>query len=627
MRYTTQQGDSPSTIAQKFGLPLADLLAANPQKPTTVVSGVTTWQSLAVGEALTVPSGVGAAAAVAINALNADPNYCKSVGRPGSPVNVAIHNFKKAWNESNPGAPLPVGTGKYEITVAAALSTIVGRAVPNTVAPDACVPHQHKTYSEPMYGISDDPTQGLPGNTITGPGFNNQGTQSVPVSPTQGLPGNTITGPGFNATGTQSVPAPPPTQGLPGNTITGPGFNSEGTQNVPAPSTAPATPPPAPPAAPQGPSPAALVATGTLVSIAATAAGALSADPNYCKSVGHPGSPVNKAVHDFKKAWNAANPSNTVPVGTGKYEASVAAAIMSVLGGAGTAPDGCTGGGKHPAPPAPPVLPPAAPVTPPAPPTAPAPPAIARPAPPAPPAMPSVVSPAAQALAAVDPCNQANVTLVSAFQRSAGQDPDGKYGAKTAQALAAQVPGAPAGCNPRPAWWAHKGQRNRPETPRRPGAPHEHHPHHVPPPPAPGAPFVPPAVFVPPPPPPPPVVAQVVLPDDGGNDLPDAAPAAPAAASPPSPAPVAAATPPEPPPVVATTPPTDGGPPVDGKQNGKHHKEAGLVPPVSDGKGFSTGTLIAGGVGAVALVGIIVAAASGGGRSAPEATTKKGGKS
>ena len=295
--YTVQQGDSPSSIARKFSMPLADLLAANAQKPTTVVSGVTTWQTLAVGENLSVPSGVGAAAAVAINAMNADPNYCKSVGLPGSPVNIAVHNFKKAWNTAFPLKPLPVGTGKYEVTVAAALASIVGNADPSAVvyAPSACVPHQRPTYSEPMHGVSDAPV----GGSATG------------------LPGNTITG-GFNS----PIPAGGSAKGEPDNTITG-GFNT--------PSAAPPPDPPAISATPQGPSPAALVATGTLVSIAATAAGALSADPNYCKSVGQPGSPVNKAVHDFKKAWNAANPGNTVPVGTGKYEAAVATALMSVL--------------------------------------------------------------------------------------------------------------------------------------------------------------------------------------------------------------------------------------------------------------------------------------------------------
>jgi hypothetical protein len=79
-------------------------------------------------------------------------------------------------------------------------------------------------------------------------------------------------------------------------------------------------------------------ASSTLATSAQNAVNAINADPNYCSSVGVVGSAVNSAVHDFKLAWNAANPSNPVPINTGKYEASVAAAITSLLG---SAPAGC----------------------------------------------------------------------------------------------------------------------------------------------------------------------------------------------------------------------------------------------------------------------------------------------
>ncbi len=81
-------------------------------------------------------------------------------------------------------------------------------------------------------------------------------------------------------------------------------------------------------------------APSALTAVAVTAVSALNADRNYCVSVQHPGTSVNKAVHAFKQAWNAANPGKPVPVGTGKYEPTVAAALTSLLG-AGTAPDGC----------------------------------------------------------------------------------------------------------------------------------------------------------------------------------------------------------------------------------------------------------------------------------------------
>ena len=44
--YTVIRGDSPASIARKFGVSLDQLLNANPQKATTVVRGVRTWTSL-----------------------------------------------------------------------------------------------------------------------------------------------------------------------------------------------------------------------------------------------------------------------------------------------------------------------------------------------------------------------------------------------------------------------------------------------------------------------------------------------------------------------------------------------------------------------------------------------------
>lgn len=61
--YRVVYGDSPATIARKFGIMLNELIAANPQKPTKVVAGMLTFRDLRVGESLSVPtvgfSGVG----------------------------------------------------------------------------------------------------------------------------------------------------------------------------------------------------------------------------------------------------------------------------------------------------------------------------------------------------------------------------------------------------------------------------------------------------------------------------------------------------------------------------------------------------------------------------------------
>lgn len=154
---------------------------------------------------------------------------------------------------------------------------------------------------------------------------------------------------------------------------------------------------------------------------------------------------------------------------------------------------------------------------------------------------------AAQALASVNPCDQSNVGLVWAFQQSVGQDPDGKYGADAARALTALVPGAPAGCHPRPAWWAPHGEKNYPDGISRPRL----------------------RRYVPPPAPPPVAVVQ-----------------------PTAPPPVVVVQPPPPPSPQAVVAPQ------------------GLVPPEKKKEGISTGAIVAGSIGAAALVGIIAAVAS-----------------
>ena len=53
--YTVSRGDSPTSIAKKFGVSLDQLLNANPQKATTVVKGVRTWTDLSINEGLNLP--------------------------------------------------------------------------------------------------------------------------------------------------------------------------------------------------------------------------------------------------------------------------------------------------------------------------------------------------------------------------------------------------------------------------------------------------------------------------------------------------------------------------------------------------------------------------------------------
>jgi hypothetical protein len=103
--------------------------------PCTPCNGMTVVQAAAA--AGITPSGGGgggggislqAAAAAALAALNADPNYCADVAVAGSAVNTAVHNFKSAWNAANPTTPVPINTGNYEPSVAAALNSLVAGA-------------------------------------------------------------------------------------------------------------------------------------------------------------------------------------------------------------------------------------------------------------------------------------------------------------------------------------------------------------------------------------------------------------------------------------------------------------------------------------------------------------------
>lgn len=165
-----------------------------------------------------------------------------------------------------------------------------------------------------------------------------------------------------------------------------------------------------------------------LTSAATAAAAALSADANYCVSVARVGTAVNTTVHNFKAAWNSANPSRPVPIGTGKYEPVVAAALSETLGGA-TVPPGC-GAAAVPAPAPAPA--PAASATP-----APAPAATPAPA-------PAVTGGSSAQIAAATAMNTAlsvhgykaaDQPLYMAFQRSVGLKADGFPGTGTMSKL------------------------------------------------------------------------------------------------------------------------------------------------------------------------------------------------
>lgn len=290
-------------------------------------------------------------------------------------------------------------------------------------------------------------------------------------------------------------------------------------------------------------------ASSSLALSAAAALAALRSDSNYCASIKRSGTAVNSGVHNFKAAWNAANPSNRVPINTGNYEPSVASALSAALGGV-PVPPGCGATASAPAPMPSIQLP--LPVTPPSFPTPSAPSAAGIPA-------------ALQALLSFDPCNQANVDRVRQVQSALGLTPDGKYGAGTASAARSIVANAPAGCSGPPLWWGTKGSV--------PVAP-------------PGV--TPPPLYIPPVPPMP------SAPPSGGGNV----------------------APPPPPPLA---PPSSGGDTAPSATSGGG---GGLVAP--EEKKLSTGAIVVGAIGAVAIVGLISAVAMSGKK--PAARRSSGGR-
>lgn len=104
------------------------------------------------------------------------------------------------------------------------------------------------------------------------------------------------------------------------------------------------------------------VLPAAVAAAAQAAVDAIGADANYCAAVAQVGSRVNSTVHAFKLAWNATNPSSSVPIGTGTYEQATSDAIKNVIG---HAPVACSGARAAPAPsipaPTPLVVPPQAP--------------------------------------------------------------------------------------------------------------------------------------------------------------------------------------------------------------------------------------------------------------------------
>lgn len=325
MRYQTKPGDSPSRIARAYGITFNALINANAHKPTKMVANQRTWRELAPRETINVPVGgmIGDSFGVGDPASDV-VNLLITAGGPCLQANVGY----VCQIQSILGVTVD---GKWGSGTAAAIRALVPGA------PGACSP-------TPAWWAPKGSTK-CPGGATT-------------VAPT--------------ASGS------------------------------------------------------------SLDKVAGAALAALLGDPNYCSSVKRAGTPVNTAIHNFKAAWNAANPTNKVPINTGNYEPIVQIALALALNTQqSNVPPGC-GATAAPAP---------SPVQP-------------------TPFNASVPVPAPTPSSYVDPCDPANVASVCATQRALGVTADGKWGTDSATAARRSDPNAPPPCSPRPSWWKPAGQSN-----------------------------------------------------------------------------------------------------------------------------------------------------------------------
>jgi peptidoglycan hydrolase-like protein with peptidoglycan-binding domain len=401
--YRVQNGDSPALIARRHGVPVRSLIAANPHKPTTVVAGQHTWKSIGIGEQLNVPFGVGAYTPGSITG----PHSTIRKGSAGTDV-ATWQAFLGITADGVFGAGTDAATRSFQQGRGLTADGVVG---PNTwAAAQGALTNQTQAAQQLFKSVA-------PADPAAAHAQIKQGSTGPDVALWQtilGVPADGIFGAGTD----KATRAWQAAHGRGADGIVGPATWATALGGA-----FPAA------AAPHASS------SSSLAAAAAAALAALTTDPNYCASVKKTGTSVNSGVHNFKAAWNSANPSHAVPINTGNYEPVVAAALSSALGGMPT-PPGCGGPPAAAIPPVVVAMPSSVPTV-------------------TPVSMPTATSvPAAlQALASVDPCYSGNAVMVCAAQAALGIHPDGKYGPGTAAALRRFVPNAPAGCSGPPLWW------------------------------------------------------------------------------------------------------------------------------------------------------------------------------
>lgn len=344
MRYQTKSGDSPSRIARAYGLPMSAVINANPHKPTKMVAGQRTWESLTARETINVPVGGTIGDSFGLGDPAADVvNLLMIAGGPCLQANVGY----VCQIQSILGVTVD---GKYGSVTAAALRALVPSAPP---------------------GCSPTPAWWAP-----------KGSNKCGTAPTASVP----------------QPAPIPVS-VPSSQQSSTFIDPCNPENV------------------------------SLICEAQRAMG-LTVDGKY----GPATAAAAKRIDPSAPGPCTPRPSWWKPTGQSN----------------------CPGAAAPPPPPQPPPTSVPSPV--------PQPVFVPQETVPAPtPSVTQVVVPApVAALANINPCLESSLDVVYAAQRALGVSPDGKYGNDTATAARRLLPTAPAACEPRPAWWAPKGQSNVP---------------------------------------------------------------------------------------------------------------------------------------------------------------------
>jgi hypothetical protein len=425
MKYQAKTGDSPSRIARAYGLSRDALLRANPHKPTTVVAGQRTWRSLVPRETIIVPVGgmvgdsfvgVGDPAADVVNLLMAAGGPClqANAGYVCQIQSILGITVDGKWGSGTAAAiralvpNAPGGCSPTPAWWAPKGSSKCPGTSPTPSAPTPAGSSLDRAASAAVAALLGDPNYcasvkraGTPVNTAVHnfkAAWNANSTNPVPIGTGNYEPSVQVALALALNTSPSNVPPGCGTAAAVPPSPTPPPFNASTTVPAPTPSSF---------VNPCDPSNVAAVC-------AMQRAAGLTVDGKYG---------ANTASAARRLDPSAPGPCSPRP---GWWKPA--------------GQSNCAGAAQPMPPPGPPPAPP----------------------PPTPIVTPVTVPAPVAALTTIDPCAQSSLDVVYAAQRALGVSPDGKYGNDTATAARRLLPTAPAGCSPRPGWWAPKGASNLP---------------------------------------------------------------------------------------------------------------------------------------------------------------------